>query len=104
MHKTELKNKQKLLEQERKLEKTQNTDRLQTLHKLEQDIEYTKDCIKQLETTLDDANKDIRDALKEPVFIKDRVSKAHAVIDMALERKRKLETTLEELDLKKRKL
>ena len=99
-----MKNKQKRLEHKRKIEETQNTDRLQTLHKLKQDIEYTKDCMKQLETTLDDANKDIRDALKEAVFIKDRVSKAHAVIDMALEHKRKLETTLEELNLKKRKL
>ena len=94
-----MESKQKRLEQERKLKETQNTDRLQTLHKLEQDIEYTKDCIKQLESTLDEANKDIRDALKDPVFIKDRICKAHAVIDMALERKRKLNTTLEELVL-----
>ena len=100
----ELEIKKKRMEQEREQKEKENTDRIQTLQKLDQDIVYTKDSIKQLESTLDEANKDIKEALREPVMIKDRIAKAHTLIDMALERKRKLETTLEDLVSKKNKL
>lgn len=74
------------------------------LSKLNQDIQFTKDTIKQLETNIDSANQDISNALKAPTLIKDKILKANTVIDMALERKRKLETTLEELFSRKKKL
>ena len=74
------------------------------LFQLNQDIQFTKDTIKQLETNLESANQDISNALKAPTLIKDKILKANTIIDMALERKRKLETTLEELLSKKSKL
>ena len=63
-----------------------------------------KDCIKQLESTLSEANQDISNALKAPVFVKERTAKAQALIDMPLESKRNLEKTLDELVSKKQKL
>ena len=63
-----------------------------------------KDCIKQLESTLSEANQDISNALKAPVFVKEQIAKAQALIDMPLESKRNLEKTLDELVSKKQKL
>ena len=62
------------------------------------------DCIKQLESTLSKTNQDISHALKAPVFVKERIVKAHALIDMSLERKRNLEKTLNELVSKEQKI
>lgn len=100
----ELEIRNKRIENEQEHKERENTDRIQTLYKLDQDIVYTKDSIKQLEFTLDEANKDIKEAFREPVMIKDRIAKAHTLIVMALERKRKLERTLEDLVSKKSKL
>ena len=63
-----------------------------------------KDYIKQLESTLSEANQDISNALKAHVFVTERIVKAHALIDMSLERKRNLEKTLNELVSKKQKI
>ena len=62
------------------------------------------DWIKQLESNLSKTNQDISNALKAPVFVKEWIVKAHALIDMSLERKRNLEKTLNELVSKKRKI
>ena len=63
-----------------------------------------KDYIKQLESTLSEANQDISNTLKAPVFVTEQIVKAHALIDMSLERKRNLEKTLNELVSKKQKI
>ena len=68
---------------------------------MRQDISFTKDCIKQLETTLSEANQEFSNALKALAFVKERIVKVHALIDMSLERKRNLEKTLDELVSKK---
>lgn len=68
------------------------------------DIEYTKDEIKQLESTMEEANKTISTALREDVFCKKKVASASTLIDMAIERKQKLNETLKELVEKKQKL
>ena len=67
-------------------------------------MSFMKDYIKQLESTLSEANQDISNALKAPVFVTERIVKAHALINMSLERKRNLEKTLSELVSKKQKI
>ena len=49
-----------------------------------------RDCIKQLECTLSRANQDISNALKAPVFVKEWIVNAHALIDMSLEKGREI--------------
>ena len=71
---------------------------------MSQDISFTKDCIKQLETILSEANQDFSNALKASAFVKERIVKAYALIDMSLERKRNLKKTLDELVSKKQKI
>ena len=83
----ELEAKQKQIEQEKNENEKENTTRIQLLQKVNKDIAFTKDTIKQLEATLDEANKDIREALQEPGLVKDRIARAHTLIDMSLERK-----------------
>ena len=94
-------------ERKKKEEEQENEEQVEkekTKSKLNQDISFTKDCIKKLESTLSEANQDISNALKAPVFVKERVVKAHVLIDMPLERKRNLEKTLDELVSEKQKL
>ena len=67
-------------------------------------MSFMKDYIKQLESTLSEANQDISNTLKAPVFVTEQIVKAHALIDMSLERKRNLEKTLNELVSKKQKI
>ena len=62
-----------------------------------------KDCIKQMESTLSEANQDILNALKAPVFVKGRIVKTYALIEVSLERKINLEKTLDELFSKDQK-
>ena len=83
-------------EEQKEQEKEEQVEKEKTKSKLNQDISFTKDCIKQLESTLSEANQDILNALKAPVFVKERIVKAHPLIDMSLERKRNLEKTLNE--------
>ena len=67
-------------------------------------MSFMKDYIKQLESTLSEANQYISNTLKAPVFVTEQIVKAHALIDMSLERKRNLEKTLNELVSKKQKI
>ena len=67
------------------------------------DIEYTKQCIHQLENTQKDANVDLAKVLKEN-FKSEDVVKSHTIIQMSLDCKWVLESTLEDLEAKKRKL
>ena len=71
--------------------------------KIGQDIEYTRQCIHQWENTLKDANDDLAKVLKEN-FKREDVVKSHTIIQMSLDRKRVLESTLADLEAKKRKL
>ena len=71
--------------------------------KIGKDIEYTKQCIHQLENTLKDANDDLAKVLKRN-FKREDVVKSHTIIQMSLDRKRVPESTLEDLEAKKRKL
>ena len=73
--------KEKEQEKEEQVEKETN---------LNQDISFTKNCIKQLESTLSEANQDFSNVLKAPAFVKEQIVKAHALINMYLERKRNL--------------
>ena len=57
----------------------------------------------QFENTLKDANDDIAKLLKGN-FKRERVVKSHTIIQMSLDRKRVLESTLEDLEAKKDKL
>ena len=91
-------------EEQKKQEKEEQVEREKTKSKLDQDISFTKDCMKQLGSTLSEANQDISNALKASVFVKERIVKAHALINLSLERKRNLEKTLDELVSKKQKL
>ena len=84
--------------------KKEQVEKEKTKSKLNRDISFTKDCIKKLESTLFEANQDISNALKAPVLVKQRIVKAHALIDMSLERKRNLEKTLDELVGNKQKI
>ena len=54
--------------------------------KISKDIDYTKECIHQLENTLKYANDDLVKALKES-FKKEEVVKSHAIIEMSLDSK-----------------
>ena len=57
----------------------------------------------QFENTLKDANDDIAKLLKGN-FKREGVVKSHTIIQMSLDRKRVLESTLEDLEAKKDKL
>ena len=70
---------------------------------LDQDILYTKDSIRSVEETIREANEDIAKALKGS-FKKEDIQKSHTIIQMSLDRKRKLENTLSELETKRKKL
>ena len=63
--------------------------------KIGKDIEYTKQCIHQLENNLKDANDDLAKVLKGN-FKREEVVKSHTIIQMPLDRKRVLESTLED--------
>ena len=71
---------------------------------INKDIEYIKDSIRNVEGTLREANDDIAKSLKGGVFRKEDIQKAHTIIQMSLDRKRVLESSLHELSLKKAKL
>ena len=71
--------------------------------KIGKDIDYTKQCIHQLENTLKDANDDLAKVLRGN-FKREDVVKSHIIIQMSLGRRRVLESTLEDLEAKKRKL
>ena len=58
-------------EEQKEQEKEEQVEKEKTKSKLNQDISFTKDCIKQLESTLSEANQDISNALKPPVFVKE---------------------------------
>ena len=60
-------------------------------------------CIHQLENTLKDANNDLAKVLKGN-FKREDVLKSHTIIQMSLDCKRVLESILEDLEAKKRKL
>ena len=47
---------------------------------------------------------DILNALKATVYVKERIVKAHALVEMSLKKKRNLEKTLNELVSKKQKI
>ena len=47
---------------------------------------------------------DILNALKATVYVKERIVKAHALVEMSLKNKRNLEKTLDELVSKKQKI
>ena len=83
-------------EEQKEQEKEEQVEEKKTKSKLNQDISFTQDCIKQLEITLSEANQNISNAWKAPVFVKERIVKAHALIDMSLDRKRNLQKTLNE--------
>ena len=69
--------------------------------KIGKDIDYTKQCIHQLWNTLKDVNDDLAKVLKGN-FKREDILKSH--IQMSLDRKQVLESTLEDLEAKKRKL
>ena len=47
---------------------------------------------------------DILNALKATVYVKERIVKAHALVEMSLKKKRNLEKTLDKLVSKKQKI
>ena len=67
------------------------------------DLECTKECIRQLENTLKDANDNLVNVLKGNIKRED-VIKSHTIIQMSLDGNRVLESTLDDLEAKKRKL
>ena len=75
-----------------------------TISMINKDIEYIKDSIRNVEETLRGANDDIFKSLKGGVFRKEDIQKAHNIIQMSLDRKRVLESSFDELALKKPKL
>ena len=62
---------------------------------------HARVCIHQLENTIKDANDDLAKVLKE-TFKREDVVKSHTIIQMSLDRKRVLESILEDLEAKKR--
>ena len=81
----------------------QQQERENTIVLINQDISYTKESIKYLEETLREANDQIAKSLKGTVFRKEDIQKAHTLIQMSLDRKRVLESSLDELEAKKKK-
>ena len=66
-------------------------------------VAFQIQCIHQLENTLKDANNDLARVLKGN-FKREDVLKSHTIIQMSLDCKRVLESILEDLEAKKRKL
>ena len=98
-------NKEKLrLEKEKKVILMKERKEKEILQiKISKDIEHTKECIHQLGNTIEDANDDLGKVLKEN-FKREDVVKSHTIIQMSLDRKRILESILQDLEAKKRKL
>ena len=93
-------------EERRRLQKEQEkafsekeVEKGNTISMINKYIEYIKDSIRNVEETLREANDDIAKSLKGGVFRKEDIQKAHTIIQMNLDRKRVLESSLDELAL-----
>ena len=98
-------------EERRRLQKEQEkafsekqVEKGNTISMINKDIEYIKDSIRNVEEALRESSDDIAKSLKGGVFRKEDIQKAHTIIQMSLDRKRVLESSLDELALKKAKL
>ena len=101
-----LKEKEARQQSEKEKEQAQNRKELErhnTVCMLNKDILYTKDLIQSVEETIREANEEIAKALKG-TFRKEDIQKSHTIIQMSFDRKRNLESTLSELEIKRKKL
>ena len=74
------------------------------LDEIEREIIEAKTMLEAATEIIDEGNKKLRVALSEQPLNKVALLAAHAKVDAGLERKRKSEKKLEELQLKKQKL
>ena len=85
---------------EEKLQVEQN----EKLMQVNQDIKFTKDSIQPVEQVIIDANEQVAEVLKSANICKSSVQKVHSLMQMSLDRKRTLESSLSDLETKRKKL
>ena len=76
------------IEQERKQEESQRKlIRENTIVSLNQDISYTKDCVRSIDETIKEAYSDIEKALRYSMLKKEDTQRSHTLIKMSLDNK-----------------